>query len=191
LPDVFALFDDYAARFARGERPEAGEYLNRAGPDADELARLIEGFVARTPAPTAGEDTTILMRAWIGGEAPLVALRAERGLKRDQVVDTLVERLGLDSSKRDKVKRRYHALENGLLDSSRVDRSVWEVLAETLKARASDLMAWRPRPLAAERTYLRVDEAAVRSAPSFAARVDADRVTAEEPDEVDRLFGVG
>jgi hypothetical protein len=167
LPDVFELFDEYAARYARGERPEAAEYLDRAGGEAEELAHLIEGFVARTPTPEADDDTATMMRAWVAGEAPLVALRAERGLKRDQVVDVLIERLGLDRAKREKVKRRYHELENGLLDPSGVDPSVWEALATALRARASDLVAWRPRPLAAEAAYLRLDRAA--AAPTAAA----------------------
>jgi cell division protein FtsB len=41
LPEhAFELFDEYAAAYARGERPDAGAYLERAGAEADELARL-------------------------------------------------------------------------------------------------------------------------------------------------------
>ena len=191
MPDVFELFDDYAARYARGERPEAAEYLDRAGSGADELARLIDGFVARSPARAADEATVTLMRAWAAGEAPLVALRAERGLQRDDVVDALVERLGLDVRKRAKVKERYHELENGLLDVARVDRGVWDVVASLLSVRVSDLVAWRPRPLAAEGAYLRADQSAAPLAASLAMRVESPSATPEEPDEIDRLFGVG
>lgn len=189
MPDVSELFDDYAARYARGERPEASEYLDRAGPDADELARLIDGFVARSPAPAADENTMALMRAWTAGEAPLVALRARRGLRRDDVVEALIERLGLDRRKRAKVKERYDELERGLLDVARVDRRVWDVVASVLGARVSDLVAWRPRPLAAEGTSLRVDRAAAPLA-SLAMRTEAPGAERKEPDEIDRLFGV-
>ena len=155
--DVRELFDEYATRYARGEQPEAAEYLERAGPAADELAGLIDGYLQRAPAPAAPDETVAMMRAWVAGEAPLVALRASRGLKRDQVVDALIERLGLDRGKRAKVEGYYHELENGLLDPAGVDRSVWSALAETLKTRVSDLVAWRPRPFAAEPAFLRVD----------------------------------
>ena len=49
--DVFSLFDDYAARFAHGERPEARAYLARAGGRADELAQLTDGYLARAMPP--------------------------------------------------------------------------------------------------------------------------------------------
>ena len=50
MPELFELFDEYAAAYARGERPQAREYLARAGPQADELAGLIDEFLQRSPA---------------------------------------------------------------------------------------------------------------------------------------------
>src|SRR6266480_1484333 len=50
VPEMFELFDEYAAAYARGERPRAREYLTRAGPQADELAGLIDQFLQRSPA---------------------------------------------------------------------------------------------------------------------------------------------
>ncbi len=44
--DVMVLFDEYAARFARGERPDPREYLRRAGEGAEELASLIDAAEA-------------------------------------------------------------------------------------------------------------------------------------------------
>jgi hypothetical protein len=200
--DVTQLFEEYAARYVRGERPEARLYVERAGAGGDELARLIDAYLQRAPVPAADDATRTMMAAWRAGEAPLVALRAQRGLKRDQVVDALMERLGLDRAKREKLKQRYHQLENGLLDPRRVDGSVWEALAETLRTRASDLVGWRPRPLAAEGAFLRVDAAAplraARPAPEEGAPIasagareaELGRLEPEpEPDEVDRLFG--
>jgi hypothetical protein len=75
-------------------------------------------------------------------------------------VDALVKLLGLDPTKRAKVKRYYHELESGLLEPRGVDRRVWEALAETLKAQVVDLVGWRPRgvePLGG--VYLRRAEA--------------------------------
>jgi AcrR family transcriptional regulator len=181
---VTTLFDEYAQRFARGERPDVREYLARAGEGAEELSRMIDGYLTRVPPPEPDEASRTLAAAWLQGRTPLVELRVRRGLKRDAVVDALIERLGLDAAKREKVKRRYHELENGLLDPGGVDRSVWEVLAATLRARVSDLVAWRPRPLAADAAYLRVD---AQAAP--AATMAMDRLAVDEPDEIDRLFG--
>jgi DNA repair protein RadA/Sms len=56
---AFELFDEYAAAYARGERPELGEFLARAGEDADELARLVDAFLARAPTPAPGSIVTV------------------------------------------------------------------------------------------------------------------------------------
>ena len=181
--DVFALFDDYAARFARGERPDARAYLARAGEGAEELAALIDRYLESAPAPAPDEDARAVAAGWVAGEPPLLALRTRRGLKRDEVVDALMSSLGLDSEKRDKVKRYYHRLEGGLLEPARVDRRVFEALAETLRASLADVTRWRARPLDAAPAF-RVDAERARMAaapPVFAE--DAD-----EQDEIDVLF---
>ena len=183
--DVRDLFDEYATRYAGGEQPEAADYLERAGPAADELAGLIDVYLQRAPVPAAPDETVAMMRAWVADEAPLVALRSSRGLKRGQVVDALIDRLGLDRGKRTKVERYYHELENGLLDPKGVDRSVWSALAETLKTRVSDLVAWRPRTLEAEPAFFRMD--LQRQVMPAAAAAEAPK-RVEEPDEIDRLF---
>jgi hypothetical protein len=178
---VEQLFDEYARAYARGERPQAREYLARAGVDADALAHLIDRYLLAAPAPVVDEQTVELFAAWQAAESPLLRLRTAQGVKRDIVVSTLVQRLGLDPKKSAKIKRYYHQLESGLLDSERVDRRVFEVLAETLGARAADLVAWRPRPpTSATTAYARAMEAPAR----FTAPVAAP----EPEDEVDRLF---
>jgi hypothetical protein len=180
--EVFRLFDDYAARFARGERPDARAYLARAGEEADELAQLIDRYLEGVPAPPADEESRALAAAWVEGEPPLLALRNERGLKRDAVVDALIGGLGLDPAKRKKVDRYYHRLETGLLDPRRVSRRVFEVLGETLRASLADLQGWRPHPVDAEAVYLRaVDTAAAAPPPAYADEP-------EEQDEIDILF---
>jgi hypothetical protein len=180
--DVFTLFDDYAARFARGEAPDLRGYLTRAGEGAGELGRLVDAFLARASPPEPNEERVALARAWVEGQPPLLELRTRRGLRRDAVVDALVQLLGLDPTKRAKVKRYYHELESGLLEPRGVDRRVWEALAGTLKAQVEDLIAWRTRPLEPlGEVYLRRAHASAEAIP-FTAR-------SEEPeDEVDRLF---
>src|SRR5262245_55230659 len=112
--EVFTLFDEYAARFARGERPDTHTYLARAGKGADELAALIDRYLESAPVPAPGEDARAAAAAWVEGEPPLLALRTRRGLRRDEVVDALIGALALDPKKRPKVKEYYHRLEGGL-----------------------------------------------------------------------------
>ena len=184
--DALALFDEFAARWARGERPDAREYLARAGAQADELAPLLERVAAASPPPEPSEEMVALIRAWRGGQPPLLELRRRRRLTRAAVVDALVAALGLDVAKRDKVAGYYHELESGLLDPGRVDRRVFQALAETLKARVEDLLAWEP-PVQHESVYYR------RSDPTFDTAAEASSLASpaepeEPPDDVDRLF---
>jgi hypothetical protein len=187
---VDELFAEYATAYARGERPAAGDLLARAGADAEELAALIDGFLARAPRPGADADTLALFQAWRAGESPLLRLRTARGLKREAVVGVLVRTLGLDSKQEAKVGRYYRELESGLLDSERVSRRVWEVLANTLGARSSDLRGWRPpRPGFEGVAYLRASKGLL--AMQAPAAADTAEPRAEEEDEIDRLFRSG
>jgi hypothetical protein len=181
--DVMRLFDEYAASFARGERPDARAYLARAGEGASELAALIERYLERVPPPAPDADAVALAESWLAGQPPLLELRARRGLRRDEVVDALIARLGLDRAKRAKVKRYYHELEGGLLEPTRVDARVWDVLAGTLRARVDDLLAWRRRPVAAA-----FDAAYRVSNLEAVPTVEPPRVSEQEPDDIDRLF---
>src|SRR5687768_2294821 len=100
---AFELFDEYASAYARGERPVAEEYLARAAGEANELAGLIDGFLARAPVRAPTDDAIALSTAWLEDEPPLLALRKRRGVGRDEVVDVLIAALGLDRAKRAKV----------------------------------------------------------------------------------------
>jgi len=179
------LFEEYVGRYAAGERPDLRAYLDRAGDDRDELARLASGFLQWADAPEPDEDAVAIMQAWIDGEAPLVALRVRRGIRREQVVAWVMERFGLAADAREKVALRYHELETGQLDARRADPALLESLAELLRARVADVIGWRPRPIAAEAAYFRADTelAQFMPAPSEAAAVEP-----AQPDEVDRLF---
>jgi hypothetical protein len=183
---VLQLFEEYASRFAGGEAPDLREYLARAGEGREELAALVSRFLEWADAPEPGEDAVLIAQAWIEGEAPLLALRVRRGLRREDVVEALVARFAL-ASLREKVARRYHELESGLLDARRADPALLAELAALFRARVADLVAWQPRPLAGEAVYFR------SAAPAAAAMLSpvAEKAMPEQPDEVDRLFGVG
>jgi hypothetical protein len=181
------LFAEYAAAYARGERPQAREFLARAGGRVDELADLIDAFLARVPAPAPDKQTVELFEAWQASESPLLRLRMARGLTRDAVVAALVRTLRLDEKKKEKVRRYYHELESGLLEPERrVDRRVWHVLAEALSARVSDLVGWRPRPrsFSAPVFARAAGMSAMLSAPTM-AQGEQER---EEGDDIDHLF---
>jgi len=181
---VFELFDEYAAAYARGERPRAHVYLERAGEGADELARLLEGYVQAALVPAPDEDTIALVGAWLEGQPPLVELRARRGLRVEDVVEALVKGLGLDGAKRAKVKSYYQRLEGGLLEPAGVAEKVWLVLGRLVPG-AEEAAAWRPRQVEAADMFLRVSEA--ESAPALAAG-RANPASEETEDEIDRLF---
>jgi len=181
--DVLTLFDEYAVRWARGEAPDAREYLERAGPAADELAELLDRFLASAPPGEPDPELAADFAAWAAGEPPLLALRVRRGVRRDEIVAAIVERFGLAQAKRAKVGRYVHRLETGLLDPRGVDRGVLEAWAGVLRARVEDLLAWRPPPvLPADVAYLRASEPADAS---FSLSAPA---APEERDEVDELF---
>jgi hypothetical protein len=180
---VFELFDDYAAAYARGERPRADVYLAQAGDDADELARLIDLFLASSPRPERRESDLWELEERLRSEPPLVELRASRGIRVDEVVDALVSRLGLGAAKRAKVKRYYQRLEGGLLEPAGVSGRVWEVIRDLLGPEAERYETWRPSPAAAP-MYLRALDLPAELAPPAPAR-EAER------DEVDALFTGG
>ncbi len=179
---VEELFGEYASAYARGERPQAREFLARAGAQADELALLIDSFLARAPVPAPDEQGVQLFDAWQADESPLFRLRTARGLSRDAVVAALVRALGIDQNKEEKARRYYYELESGLLEPERVDRRVWETLAETLDARIRDLAAWAPRRLEFLAT------AFPHEAQPMMAAMRAPVLPQGPEDEVDRLF---
>jgi len=146
---VRELFDEWAARLARGESPDPLAYLERAGPARDELARLMDAYLQAAPRPEPGAETLELARAWAAGASPLAELRARRGLRRADVVEAIVGGLGLAPEQAGAVRRYYHRLEAGLLDPAGLSRPLLDLLARTLEVAAGTILAWRARPLAA------------------------------------------
>ncbi len=182
---VDELFNEYASAYARGERPQAREFLVRAGGQIEELARLIDAFLARAPAPTPDEQTVELFEAWQAGELPLLRLRTARGVTREVVVTALVGTLRLDEKKKEKVSRYYDELESGRLEPERVDRRVWDVLAKTFGARVGDLLGWRLRG-----PEVPAPAFAPAARPMMAAMRAAEQ-SHDLEDEIDRLFRSG
>jgi len=116
------LFDEFATRYKRGERPDVGEYLERAGLERGDLGRLIDRFLEAVPAREPTPEEIVLMQAQLEQQPPILLLRLRRKLSRDAVVSALVTTLGVDPAKSKKVGGYYHRLETGLLDPNRVLR---------------------------------------------------------------------
>jgi hypothetical protein len=182
---LFEIFDEYASAYARGERPSAEDFLARAGSERDQLAVLLDDYLRRAPVPPPSEDDERHLELLVADEPPLLVLRRERKLRREQVVELLRERLGLPPELDQKLGLRYHELETGQLEPTRVDRRIWDVLGDLLQAKVEDLVAsTRPRGLAdREVAFFRATVAGAPASPSPPS-------ASSEPDEVDRLFGL-
>jgi hypothetical protein len=177
------LFDEFAQAYLRGDGPDVHSYLARAGAERDDLGDMIDRFLQAVPAQAPTEEETVLMQARLEQEPPLMLLRIRRRLSREAVVDAILRTLSLDPGKRAKVNDYYHQLETGLLDPEPVDRTVWEVLSELLRANTRALAAMPPTPPAAATAFRRFDADFVleeRTAPMAPSD--------EGLDEVDRLF---
>jgi hypothetical protein len=186
--DPTELFAEYADAYARGERPRAADYLERAGGGAEALASMIERFLAsaRAPAPTAEEKERLAALL----ETPLLELRKRRRMRVDEVVDGLSAALGIAGGKRKKLRLYYQRLENGTLDPRGVSDRVWGALAKLLGA---DTLVRAPRLRGlrsdAEVAFYRVDASLGAPARAAAAAPQSAREPAgEERDEVDELF---
>jgi hypothetical protein len=182
LPEeITNLFAEYADAYARSERPRAEEYLARAGKDADELAGLLEGFLRAAPVGEPDQEAVAALESLLAaGEPPLISVRASRGVRVDEVVDALVERLGLDPAKRAKVKRYYQQLEGGLLEAGRVNQRVWAVLSDLVGSEVWQHAGWQPPREALAAAYYRADEVPATTPPP--------QTEEAERDEIDRLF---
>jgi len=180
------LLDDFVDRWTRGEPLAVDELLSRAGPQADELADLIDAFLERAPRREPTADAIAFVRSL--DAPPLLRARQARKLKLDDIVAGLVEKLGLPENAREKVRRYYQELELGQLDPADVTASVWVALAGLLGRDAKGLAGVQPTAVSAPAMYRDADYATDLHEDAFAMSLLAR--PAPEPDEVDRLFGV-
>jgi hypothetical protein len=182
--DVDQLLDEFVGRWMRDEPLAVEELLGRAGPQADELAGLIDRFLERSPRREPTADALAFVRAL--DDPPLLRARQVQGLKLDDLAAGLAERLGLSGGAVAKVRRYYQDLELGRLRPGGVAASVWDALTAILGRDARALVTFQP-PAPAAKAMFR------------AMSVDVDRMVLAdmqpptdlpELDEVDRLFGV-
>ncbi len=169
------------------------------------MAALLARFAGAAAPPDPADDLVAALRAWLGGEPPLLELRRRRGLRREAVVDALVRSLALDPAKRDRVAGYYHRLETGQLAPERVDRRVFAALAGALRARVEDLLPWPAPPPPPPPPNLPARGGPPPPAPAYfraAGEPPAEEQAAlplplppqpgpAEPDEIDRLFTGG
>ena len=182
---VLELFEQFAARRARGERPDPIGYLALAGAGAGDLQRLIDRLVTSAPPPPPDRATVERMTALVAGEPALLQLRLRRALRVDEVATALVSELRLGAGRAEKVKRLYQQLEAGLLDPSRLDRRLIRALSRTLGVPEPELPLGGPPP-APLPAYARGAGVVAESAERSVQQHDVGA-----PDEVDRLFGLG
>jgi hypothetical protein len=181
---LFKLFDEYAVRYARGEHPDPVAYLDQAGEEAGELARMLDAFLQWAPPPTLDAASVLLMQAWIAGDPPLRELRVQRGMRVDDVAADLTARLGIDVGLTGKLRRYFQRLERGSLDVACVDHRVFEALAIIFQTTRAVLVSWANAPRsdgpAAAPAYRSDREPTVAPAVPLAE--------GEDWDEVDQLF---
>jgi hypothetical protein len=185
-PTVDTLFDEYAARWARGERPDAADYLDRAGKERAELAVLIDRYLAVAPASEPDEATIRFVELFQEDEPPLLAVRVARGLRREDVVAWILKSFGLPAEKEGKVSRYWHELEVGGRSPGDVAPELWRRVVEFLGREAEAARSYVAIEKPAQPAFERREQTDFALAPPAAAP-PAEAVS--EPDEVDRLFG--
>jgi hypothetical protein len=199
-PTTETLLEELANRWAHGKPLAVDELLARAGPQADELADLIDRFLLRAPRREPTPEALAYVRSL--DEPSLLRARQEKRLKLDDLTDLLVEKLGLPTFARAKVRRHYQDLELGKLDPRGVAGSVWDVLTGLLGSDARRLAAISP-PTRAAPAMFRAGLGPPRRKPAarlewLAQSSESFELRREKPaasrrtgsDEVDRLFGV-
>jgi hypothetical protein len=180
---ISQLFDEWAASYARGERPDPQKYLQRSGPHREQLSLLMEQYLQAAPRPAPTDEDVELVEAWIRGDSPLAELRSRRGISRAQIVGAIVERFSLRDDQRASVKEYYHQLESGLIDPARLSKRLLALLTELLGITPGSISGSQPRGIIAAQAF--------RKAPAEIEVGDAavvERVLFQGDDEVRSLF---
>ncbi len=69
------LFDEFATRYLRGERPTCASTSSAPATSADELGSLLDRFLQAVPARAPTEEEIVLTQARLEQEPPLLVLR--------------------------------------------------------------------------------------------------------------------
>jgi hypothetical protein len=205
MSQVERLLAEYMEERQSGGEADPVAYLERAAPkDRQELAALIDGYLARAPRQpfdetsfrdSRAEATVEALERSIGGAAGLwpallPRLRARAGLRRRELVERLAVALGV-GEQRAKVERYYHEMELGLLPAGGVSSRVLEVLAKLIGSTATELRDAGADLSTGGGAQTAATEAFARTVQldAIAAAPPKDAAPAEEPwDEVDELF---
>lgn len=177
--ELDALLDEVARRHARGEPLEVSELLERAGDRANELAAMIEVFLARTSRSQPSAESLAFVRSL--DDPPLLRARVALRLRVDDVVDAIVRACELRPESKGKVRRYYQQLEGGILDPHPVADTVWDAITGLL-GRSRAVFSASRGPIVAAAPMYRADRL------FEPALVAESRSEPEPPDEVDELF---
>jgi transcriptional regulator with XRE-family HTH domain len=190
------ILSEFVDAWRAGERPDAGEYVDRAPPaDRAELAQQIEMFMALAPEPgyddaawaaltTDPAVATLAAEPW---STLLPRERARHGLTLDGLAAALAERLGIAAPK---TRAYLDDLEHDRLRPERLSQRLLDALAGLLGTPA----AWLERAhgtttAPAGALYRRQGDTTVEH--DLEVIADAMLADADEWDEVDELFQGG
>jgi hypothetical protein len=188
---VDELFEEFVERWALGEDVDVGALIDRAGPERDELAGLVDAFLQRAPRRAPSEESKLAVAALTTrAEPPLLTARVAARLKVRDVVRAIVDACGLPSEAERPVHDYYQRLELGLLDPRGVVDNVWAALERAVTPSARKLAVlgypFRPSAPAVELAFQRLADSAASGAPPVAA--SAPEKPSEIEREVARLF---
>ena len=187
-PGVDALFERYLEARERGEAPDVARYLDEAGEGREALGSLIDAYLRSAPVRPPTEEQLLTMRARVHRSTPLTEARTARGLRVDEVVDELEEKLFVPKQLRARLRTAYQRLEGAQLEVGNVDARIWEVLTTFFGGLdVRRLAVTVPRPAADSGVvYARMELHEKLVLPSLSAPVVEEPPA--EPDLVDRLF---
>ena len=186
------LIEEFRRAYVAGERPDAAEFIKRAGAGDHEAVRIgIRMVLAEEPPPDPAPETLVMVQAMMRGEQPLIALRTSKGLTRDAVVHRLRELLLLGPEREPKVAEYYHRIETSQLPLAGIRDRVFDALAGALGVARSSLMLKGPGPEERGAEFAAFARAS-RPGEALGPMGDVLPLAAPgEPDEVDDLFTGG
>jgi hypothetical protein len=196
VTSVDALFDEFVTRWTREEPIDVAGLLERAGPDTDELARLIDLFLERAPRrePSEASRTAVsALAARLGAEPPLLSARVAARRRVGEVTAAIVDACALPREAEALVRSYYQRLEGGLLDPAGVSDRVWTVLERLLgssvRAAASEGFSIKLEGFAHGLAFRRLASAEMQVTKADAPRPAArDQPADDVRRQVDELF---